>query len=337
MKTPEIQSHIPALVLAPMEGVTDFPMRAFLTERGGFSFCVSEFLRVSQDLLPRRTYLEHIPELIHQGKTASGTPVQVQLLGGDPEKMAHCALNAVRAGATAVDLNFGCPAPTVNRHDGGASLLKTPTRIYSIVKAVRSMLPSTIPVSAKLRLGWEDMNDIFVNAEQAALGGASWLTIHARTRMQGYTPPAHWKYIGEVKKQLNLPIIANGEIWTFEDFLRCQEVTQCTHFMIGRGALAHPLLPQQIAQSLGLLHSSPTHALSWSHSAEEWLPLFKRFSEIATHYAPHSRYALKRMKQWLGFIRMKTPLPWMDQLRKSENLHDFFELLGAINQDHSTR
>ena len=324
MKSPAVQSHTPALILAPMEGVTDYPMRALLSERGGFSFCVSEFLRVSQDVLPGRTFFEHVPELHHQGRTASGTPVQVQLLGGDSEKIALSALRAVRAGATAVDLNFGCPAPTVNRHDGGASLLKTPTRIYSIVKAVRSTIPESIPVSAKLRLGWENMNDIFENAEQAARGGASWLTIHARTRMQGYTPPAHWKYIGEVKKQLNIPIIANGEIWTFDDFLRCQEATNCIHFMIGRGALANPVLPQQIARSLGLFSPSQTPALTWNHSPEEWLPIFERFSAIATQYAPRSGYALKRMKQWLGFVRMKTPHPWMDELRKKESLQEFF-------------
>src|SRR4051812_25679195 len=176
MRFPWISHEKPAVVLAPMEGVTDAPMRTLLTERGGFTFCVSEFLRISQELLPHRVYTEHVPELLTECKTPSGVPIQIQLLGGDEEKMALSALRACELGAGAIDLNFGCPAPTVNRHDGGASLLRYPHRIRNIVSAVRKAFPPEIPVSAKLRLGWESMEDILLNAEQAALGGASWLT-----------------------------------------------------------------------------------------------------------------------------------------------------------------
>lgn len=110
-----ISKDRPALVLAPMEGVTDAPMRALLSERGGFSYCVSEFLRISQDVLPPKVYFEHIPELKTGCKTVSGTPIQVQLLGGNEELMALSAARACELGAKAIDLNFGCPAPTVNR------------------------------------------------------------------------------------------------------------------------------------------------------------------------------------------------------------------------------
>lgn len=106
-------SEIPALLLAPMDGVTDPPMRAVQGELGAFTFAVSEFLRVSQSgPIPRKVFLRDVPELLSAGRTASGLPVQVQILGGDPEAMAASALNAYRAGACAIDLNFGCPAPT---------------------------------------------------------------------------------------------------------------------------------------------------------------------------------------------------------------------------------
>src|SRR3954468_12047616 len=119
MSFPGIQPGRPAIVLAPMEGVTDAPMRELMTERGGFAFCVSEFLRVSQDVPPAKVFRRHIPELERPGcLTPSGVPVQVQLLGGDPELMAAAAEVAIAAGARAIDINFGCPAPTVNRHDG---------------------------------------------------------------------------------------------------------------------------------------------------------------------------------------------------------------------------
>ena len=124
----------------------------------------------------------HVPELLHGGATAAGLPVQVQLLGGDPEKMARAALVCIEAGATAIDLNFGCPARCVNQHDGGAMLLQHPERLQNIVATVRAAVPAHIPVSAKLRLGWDDMRAMHVNAERAAAGGARCITIHARTK-----------------------------------------------------------------------------------------------------------------------------------------------------------
>ena len=328
MEYPWISPEKPAIILAPMEGVTDAPMRAFLTERGGFRFCVSEFLRVSQEIPPARVFLEHVPELINGGKTPAGTPVQVQLLGGDPEKMALSALRAIEAGAKAIDLNFGCPAPTVNRHDGGAALLRYPDRIRNIVSAVRKAVPSSIPVSAKLRLGWESKEDIYRNTEQVALGGASWLTIHARTKMQGYIPPAYWSYIGEVRRRLNIPVVANGEIWTVEDFLKCREETGCQHFMLGRGALANPSLVRQIAQQLGLEVETELSPLS---SLKDWEPLLLRFAEISAPVAKKSYYTLRRVKQWLRMAAQKNPektlAPWFDVIKRSNDMNELLEIV----------
>ena len=171
--------HLPALVLAPMDGVTDPTMRAFMGRLGAFSYAVSEFVRVSADPLPAKVFRREVPELLNGGRTLTGMPVQVQILGGDPEKMALSARAAYAAGATAIDLNFGCPAPTVNRNDGGASLLRAPCRIRDIVRAVRDALPPEVPVSAKLRLGWDTIDAIRETSAMAAEGGAAWLTIHA--------------------------------------------------------------------------------------------------------------------------------------------------------------
>ena len=171
----------PALILAPMEGVTDAPMRAVQGSVGAFTFAVAEFLRVSHAVPPRHVFYHHVPELRTGARTLTGLPVQVQLLGGDPGRMAESAARAHELGATAVDVNFGCPAPTVNRHDGGAALLRHPTRIRDIVRAIRAALPAHVPVSAKLRLGWDGIDAIHENAAMAAEGGAAWLTIHGRT------------------------------------------------------------------------------------------------------------------------------------------------------------
>lgn len=328
-----ISPHQPAVVLAPMEGVTDAPMRALMTEIGGLSFCVSEFLRVTHQLYPNHVFQEHVPEFETSCKTPAGVPVQIQLLGGDEEMMALNAQRACNLGAKAIDINFGCPSPVVNRHDGGASLLRYPERIRRIVAAVRQAVPVGIPVSAKLRLGWESMDDIFINAENAALGGASWITIHGRTKMQGYTPPAYWQNIGKVREMLDIPVVANGDIWTREDFLRCRDQTGCKHFMIGRGALANPVLARQIARELGLDLSSQAPA-DFTHHPAEWEPLLKRFSEIATPEAvaessKQTRYVVCRIKQWLKMAGMRTPLgPWFDEVKRCNTVEDVFAKLS---------
>lgn len=282
----------PALVLAPMEGVTDAPMRALLSEVGGYAFCVSEFFRISQDIPYPKAFTIHVPELKNGARTKAGLAVQVQLLGGNPEKLALSALRAIEAGATGIDLNFGCPAPTVNRNDGGATLLKCPERLEAIVRAVRDAVPAHLPVSAKLRLGWDDEKEIHINAQAAARGGAEWLTIHARTKTQGYRPPAHWSFIGEVRRALDIPVVANGDIWTVDDFKKCREQTECEHFMLGRSALADPHLALRLGKELGLVSHDVSDVIPWAD-------LIERFVSHALPYANSPSYALCRIKQWL--------------------------------------
>ena len=326
--TPAIEAGVPALVLAPMEGVTDAPMRALLSELGGFTFCVTEFLRVSQGVPGSRAFRAHAPEVAHGCRTPAGLPVQVQLLGGDPDKLALAALSAVQAGANAVDLNFGCPAPTVNRHDGGAVLLNHPDRIRAIVGAVRAALPREIPVSAKLRLGWDDPCAIHVNAERAAEGGAAWITIHGRTKSQGYRPPAYWKPIGEVRARLGIPVVANGEICTVEDLRRCRDETGCRHFMLGRGALASPWLARAAAHELGIPGVAP--AGRFGRTPAEWLPLVRRFVEINEAMLSSPAYTTTRVKQWLRMANHDGRMTWFEELKKLQNPQDLLDYLRAL-------
>jgi tRNA-dihydrouridine synthase C len=338
-----VKRGIPALILAPMEGVTDAPMRACLTERGGFDFCVTEFYRISQDVPASRAFLRHMPELAFGARTPAGVPVQLQLLGGNPERMALAAERAVAAGAIAIDLNFGCPAPTVNRNDGGATLLKHPERLEAIVRAVREAVPRALPVSAKLRLGWDNPRDIFVNAERAVRGGASWITIHGRTKVQGYAPPALWAPIGEVQRALNgsshgrdgIAVVANGDIRTLEDFLRCREETGCEHFMIGRSALANPSLVPAIRRELGMASaqklSFPDQSaatVDWSQAAN-WLPVLRRFHALCESTADNENYMLCRTKKWLGYVSSFNAsargATWIQELRRTPDAKSFWQ------------
>ncbi len=316
-----LDPRTPALILAPMDGVTDAPMRALQGSTGAFSYAVTEFVRISVDALPAKVFARDIPELANGSRTLTGMPVQVQLLGGDPERMARSAVAACEAGATGIDINFGCPAPTVNRHDGGASLLRHPCRLREVVRQVRAAVPAHIPVSAKLRLGWDSIDSIDENAAMAAEGGASWLTIHARTRVQGYLPPVYWPSIGRVREALGLPVIANGDIWTLEDFRRCQEETGCIHFMIGRSALASPALPHQIADELGF----PPREVE-----TDWVRLLERLAYWTDHYGQRvSGRTLARMKQWLKLARLYGGFEHFDLLKTSSSVDELMTILRS--------
>lgn len=317
----------PAIVLAPMDGVTDSIMRRLLTRLMPFDYCVTEFIRISGVVPPEHVFLRDAPELNWGSVTESGVPVGVQLLGGDPERMALSAQRVARLGAPVIDLNFGCPAPTVNRHDGGATLLQYPDRIEEIVRAVRQAVPAHIPVSAKLRLGWEDPRAIFLNAERAERGGASWITIHGRTKVQGYTPPAYWEPIGEIRKLLSIPVIANGEIWSVDDLLRCIDQTGCEHFMLGRGALSRLDVVAGCSRALGatrgerMLHSM-SEPLSWSFVLGELVTLSREAGES-------ERRTLARMKQWINYAHRRGDAPWFSSVKRLTQVDEFLSLVAA--------
>lgn len=325
-----LHPDVPALVLAPMEGVTDAPMRAVQGETGAFTYAVTEFLRVSHAVPPRHVFHDHVPELRTNARTLTGLPVQVQLLGGDAGRMAESAVRAHELGATAVDINFGCPAPTVNRHDGGAALLRHPLRIREIVGAVRAALPPHVPVSAKLRLGWDTLDAIHENAAMAAEGGAAWITIHGRTRVAGYAPPIHWEPIGTVRERLGLPVVANGDIWTVDDFRRCRDATGCTHFMLGRGALADPRLARRVAALLGLVPPADETdgPVDWAGQLRSLVEWSHRFDML------RSDKNVSRLKQWLRLASQFGSFAHFDRVKRIESVSELFAALGCTAGDY---
>ena len=321
-----LRPDVPAVILAPMEGVTDAPMRAVQGAAGAFTFAVTEFLRVSQQVPPRHVYHDHMPELRTGGRTLTGLPVQLQLLGGDAGRMAEAAARGHELGAAAIDINFGCPAPTVNRHDGGAALLRHPKRIREIVAAIRAAVPDAVPVSAKLRLGWDGIDAIYENAAMAAEGGASWLTIHGRTRVAGYAPPVFWAPIGRVRERLGLPVVANGDIWTLDGFRRCREETGCVHFMLGRGALADPRLAHQVAAELGIAPAPDAELgpFDWSPPLRALVEWTARFHDDAR---PHK--TLCRLKQWLKTAATVGTFARFDAVKRAASVEDLFAALES--------
>ncbi len=306
------------LYLAPMEGVVDHLMRDMLTHIGGFDMCVTEFVRVVDQLLPRRVFHRICPELKEGGFTASGTPVRVQLLGQEPNWLAENAVRAVELGSHGVDLNFGCPAKTVNKSKGGAVLLKEPDTLYNIVKAVRDAVPDDQPVTSKMRLGFSDKSLAIENAHALAEAGSAHLVIPARTKEEGYKPPAYWDWIAKVKKEVAVPIIANGEIWNREDALRCQQESECTDLMLGRGALAMPNLAHVV--------KGDQVKMPW----DEVIALLVKYSGYE-RYGQKAKYYPNRIKQWLRYIIMQ--YEQADTLyREVRVLHSSEEIVNVLNR-----
>ena len=283
------------LLLAPMEGLLDHSLRDVLTRAGGVDRCVSEFIRGTDQLLPDRVFLRLMPELAQGSRTAAGTPVRAQLLGSDAACLADNAAALAALGAEGIDLNFGCPAPTVNRHRGGAVLLDEPALVGAIVAAVRRAVPAALPVSAKMRLGHRDEALMLDNARAIAAAGASELVVHARTKLHGYRPPAYWAHIALIRQAVAIPVVANGEIWTADDARRCIEVSGCDALMLGRGMVADPGL----AWAIRAPHEP---ALNWA----ALLPLVMLYwQRVAAHVQPKHRAG--RLKQWLNLLRRRHP------------------------------
>lgn len=282
------------LILAPMEGLVDPSLRDILTRLGGIDLCVAEFVRVTNHLLSEKFVLRTVPELDHGGCTRAGVPVRVQLLGSDPVCLAENAAFIAGLGAPGIDLNFGCPAPTVNRHGGGAVLLAFPEQIHAIVTAVRRAVPQHIPVTAKMRLGLEDASRALDCARAIEAGGANELTVHARTRDDRYRPPARWEWLALIRETVKLPVIANGEVWTPQDSEKIRRVSGCSDVMIGRGAVIRPDLMRRIKTG---------------ESAMAWPELLPWVADFYHHLCTRmdARHAPGRLKQWLGMMRAAYP------------------------------
>lgn len=290
----------PVRLLAPMEGLTDPLMRQILTQIAAdlgrpYDWSVSEFIRVTQNVLPAHVFYKYVPELHHDAKTASGTPIHLQLLGSEAHLMAENAAYACELGAPAIDINFGCPAKTVNNHRGGSVLLDEPTVMYEIISAVRRAVPAHIPVSAKIRLGYTDTSRMDDIRGAIADSGADWLTIHARTKTQGYKPPAYWDKIQSFNS-LDIPVIANGEIWDAEQAQNCMAQSGSQHLMLGRGAVTRPDLIAQVDGFKKNLESLDTYTeLSWQD-------LIAHQIKFLEGQAKNDIVLVGRYKQWLGML-----------------------------------
>ena len=218
-----------------MEGVGHPDFRHLMAERGGIGMVCTEFVRISRAPLSVRAVRREVVR-------SPGVPLCVQVMGNEADKMADAAAVVMDAGADAVDLNLGCPAPRVVRHGVGSAMLRDPALLRDVVGAMRSAVRG--PLSAKIRAGFDDASDVHRNAGILVDCGVDWITVHPRRRSDHYRGVADWRIIASLVRSFDVPVVGNGDAWSARDALRMMEETGCVAVMIGRPALRNPWIFQ---------------------------------------------------------------------------------------------
>jgi nifR3 family TIM-barrel protein len=284
------ESGCPRLFLAPMEGVGDRPFRKAMSLVGGFDEASTEFIRV-----PVNAHVESLAR-VYDPLEIYPLPLAAQVMGSSVELVAQMGIELEKRGAHRIDLNCGCPSNTVTGKGAGSSLLKTPDLLHEIGKALVKAVK--VPVTIKMRSGYDDTSLFFDNLKAAEETGASFITLHPRTKKDGYVAKANWELIKEAKSFLKTPLIGNGDIKNVDDALNMLNYTKCDALMIGRGAVRDPFIFKKIK---GHFSSTPFQA-----SIDDYALFLKSFLNYLSPDSP-SRTKGNKLKQILGFIFDQDP------------------------------
>ncbi|WP_017306600.1 tRNA dihydrouridine synthase DusB [Spirulina subsalsa] len=223
---------------SPLSGVTDLVFRRLVRRYAPSSMLYTEMVQASEI-----HHLQELPRVMEVDPQEH--PISIQLFDCRPDFMAEAARKAFAQGADTIDINMGCPVNKITKKGGGSSLLRQPEIAVEIVKTVVEAVP--IPVTVKTRIGWDDHEiNILDFARRLEDAGAQMLTLHGRTRAQGYTGAARWEWIAKVKELLSIPVIANGDIFSVESAVRCLTETGADGVMCSRGTLGYPFLVGEI-------------------------------------------------------------------------------------------
>jgi len=303
---PQDKNGCPYLQLAPMEGVGDRAFRKAMAYVGGFDEAVRDFLRV-----PANAHVKSLAK-VYAADELGSIPLAAQIMGSDPDLMAEMAGELAQKGALRIDVNCGCPSNTVTGRGAGSSLLKDPNILQEVATAVVRAV--SIPVTVKMRSGYEDLSLFEENILAAQSSGVRYITLHPRTKVDGYGPPAKWDLIARAKSLLRIPLIGNGDIITVNDAMTMLRTTGCDGLMIGRGSIINPFIFHQIRAHYSQIPYEP----KW----EKLLGFFDAFiAETPEDFSPKLR--VNKLKQLLGFIFKSNP-----QLLEKRQL-----VLGAQHQD----
>ena len=263
------------LVLAPMDGYTSWPFRSICRELGS-AISYTEFVK-AEDVLQRPDYLKD--KLYY---SEAERPVFFQIYGHEPKNILEAALKLQEKGPDAIDINMGCPNRSIAGRGAGAGLMRTPNKVARIIHSLKSTLE--VPITAKIRLGWQDCQNGMLLARIVEEFGGSLLAVHARSKEQGHLGTPDLPALAEIKKTLNIPVLGNGGIRNLYDIQTMKEATHCDGVMIGRAAIENPWIfsrrmrgdikPGEV-QELMLEHLD--RSLSF-YGKEEGLVLFRKFA-----------------------------------------------------------
>ena len=227
--------HIPVYgdaILSPMDGYSDLPFRLVCRELGS-AMSYTEFIN-ALDILQRHPYVHE--KLVYREEER---PVVFQIFDSDPERLLQSALRLQELRPSIIDINMGCSAKCVSGRGAGAGLLRTPLKVARIFHRLTRHLE--VPVTAKMRLGWDDSSRNYrLIARIVEEEGGALIAVHGRTRQQAYSGEADWDAIAEVRQAVSIPVIANGDVRTPADIQRLKAHTGCPAVMVGRGAIGNP-------------------------------------------------------------------------------------------------
>lgn len=282
---PKNKFNCPYLFLAPMEGLGDRSFRKAMNSIGGFDEAVTEFLRV-----PTNGHVKSLARR-YEADELLPTPLAAQIMGSDVTLMADMAAELEKRGAPRIDINCGCPSNIVTGRGAGSSLLKDPEFLHQVARSVVQAV--SVPVTIKMRSGFDDTALFSENVLAAEASGVRFITLHPRTKQDGYGPPAKWELIARAKALLKIPLVGNGDILTVEDGCRMLQETGCDALMIGRGAAMNPFIFQQIQAHFSGIPFLPTYA-----AIERFIHIF--VGEIPVESPLRGR--LNKMKQLFSFL-----------------------------------
>ena len=239
MKIGELSLNNP-FIMAPMAGITDLPFRKLCRAQGA-GLAVSEMVNAQENLWDTDKSKNRV---VLDGETG---PISIQILGTEPEDMANAARYNVSLGANIIDINMGCPAKKVCKKAAGSALMRDEELVKDILSAVVGAVD--VPVTLKIRTGWDHENKNALNiAKIAEKAGIQMLTIHGRTRQDGFSGDAEYETIRDIKSQISIPVIANGDITSVEKARYVMDVTKADGLMIGRGAFGNPWIFRSLVE-----------------------------------------------------------------------------------------
>ena len=309
----------PATLLAPMEGVTNTVIRNALNKLGGIGLLCTEFVRVSDHAVSRKTVNSAVQK-------SPGTPLSVQVMGNNANLMADSAEKMELAGADVVDINLGCPTKNAVKGNVGSAMLKDPQLLYDVLSSMRKKVNGWL--SAKIRAGFDESDHVTLIAQAVEAAGADFIAVHPRRRKDFYEGVADWRIIAHLKTVLKIPVIGNGDIWYPEDALRMVHETGCDAVMIGRGALRNPWIFSQIQA----LKAGKTTTPSKEDIIHFFLTLKDDFTE---HFDGKENATLARLKEFVKYFSrvFVNGVEFRTDILRSQELSIFSDkLIKNINQ-----